>query len=124
MSLIPPDESRGDGRRTPKPADSERSPAARFSVLATSLVVTIAAAIERLLTGYNRRAVSGAESESSDLPEPVSEGGLASYDRSRDRAVGAEIELVATETGDELTVKEAGNPDTAITSDTWVAVER
>ncbi len=124
MSLIPLDESRDDGRRTPNGVDSEQRAVDRFRAAAASLVAAVAAAIERLLASYSRHGVSEAETAQTALPDTVEDGGLARYERRPDRAVGSELELVCTETDDQLTVEAADNPDAAISSDTWVPIER
>jgi hypothetical protein len=124
MSLIPPDESRGDCRTTPNTPNSDRRTVDRFRAVAASLVATLAAAIERLVTGYSRQGVDRTEGSSTALPDTVDEGGLARYERPPDRAVGTELELVCTETDEQLTVEAADNPDAVISSDTWVPIER
>jgi hypothetical protein len=122
MSLIPPDNSRGEGHTTPNAEDSERRAVDRLKTVAASLVATLAVAIERVVTGYARDGMSETDT-SSALPDTVEEGALARYERPPVRAE-TELELVSTETDERLTVEAADNPDAAISSDTWVPIER
>jgi len=122
MSLIPLDESRGDGPNDGRAGPEDASLVDRF--------VSGLRAVVLALPGVSALATDADEDRAGSVATVEHDG---DRDASPDEKAPAtlpggppsgQVEVVSTETDDTLTVEAVDNPDATISSDTWEPVER
>ena len=114
MSLIPPDESRGD-----RPTDGRDTPDE------LSLIDRFRGGLKAVLLAFP--GVSAVLSDrSSDRSEPAMPATASGSEAPTPLPGGpqSDIKVVSNESDDTLTVEAVDNPDATISSDTWEPVER
>lgn len=114
MSLIPPDESRGDRPTDRRDTSEDVSFIDRFRCGLKAVLLAfpgVSAVLSDQSTDGSEPAVSDTESDH-EAPTPLPRGPQT------------EVKVVSNESDETLTVEAADNPDATITSDTWEPIER